>query len=111
LHQRGAIKRGYIFINTKEYATVTPLSPDEQSQLTQISHVYNTLSSDYFPVLVDDGAAGSTSNDRIFLHGYKRLTTSKVFYDAIKRAHDSVGEGYMKLACGPAVLIIVQSLG
>jgi hypothetical protein len=49
LHQRGAIKRCAIIINTKDYATVIPLSPDEQSQLAQISHVSEALSGDYFP--------------------------------------------------------------
>jgi hypothetical protein len=101
LQQRGSIKCGDIIINNNDYATVTPISHDEHSQLAHISHVSDTLSGDYFPVLVDGGAAGSTSNDRSFLHGYNKLTAIKVFYDVAKRAHHSVGEGYTKLACGP----------
>jgi hypothetical protein len=49
------------------------------------------------------GAAGSTTNVKEYLHKYKRLTSRKVFYDAGKRAHASVGQGYVKLVCGSNV--------
>jgi hypothetical protein len=77
-----------------------PLNHEEQTQLDQINTVSDQNEGVSFAVLIDDGAAGSTTHMQGYLHGYKRLTSQKVFYDAGKRAHTSAGEGYMKLLCG-----------
>jgi hypothetical protein len=77
------------------------LGPDEQSQLVHISLFSGMMSSNFFPVIMNGGAVSSRSNNRSFLHGYKKLPTYKVLYDSAKRAHHSVGEGYTELACGP----------
>jgi hypothetical protein len=86
-------------INDQEYVSVEPLIHDEHTQLNQITMVADKDEWAYFPVLVAGGAAGSTTYMKGYLHGYKRLTSRKVFYDARKRAHVSVGECYMKLLC------------
>jgi hypothetical protein len=79
-----------------------PLSNAEERELTQITFISDPGESDMFAVLVDGGAAGSTTDDQSKLHGYKALTVHNAFHDAGKRSHTSAGEGegYMRLACG-----------
>jgi hypothetical protein len=86
-------------INDQEYVTVGPLRHDESTHLTQITMFADKDEGDYFAVLVDGGAADSTTYMKGYLHGYK-ITSRKFFYDARKRAHVSVGEVYIKLLYG-----------
>jgi hypothetical protein len=77
-----------------------PLNHEEQTQLDQITTASDQSEGVSFAVLVYGGAAGITTHMQGYLHGYKVLTSQKVFYDAGKRAHTSAGEGYMKLLWG-----------
>jgi hypothetical protein len=77
-----------------------PLSNAEEREISQITFIVDPGESDMFTVLVDGCAAGSTTDDRSKLHGYKAITVHKAFHDAGKRSHASAGEGYMRLACG-----------
>jgi hypothetical protein len=68
--------------------------------LSQITFIKDRGETDTFAVLVDCGAAGSTTNDRSKLNGYKLLTIHKAFHDAGKCLHIRASEGYMRLAWG-----------
>jgi hypothetical protein len=96
----GDLRKGIPIIDTIVYASVIPLSTAEEHELSQITFIQDRGDSDTFTVLIDGGAAGSTTDDRSKLHGYKTLTMHKAFHDAGKRSHISAGEGYMRLACG-----------
>jgi hypothetical protein len=79
-------------INDRDYVFVVLLSHDEHTKLSHITMFSDQDGGDYFAVLVDGRAAGSTPHMQGYLHGYKRPTSRKVFYDTGKRAHASVGE-------------------
>jgi hypothetical protein len=70
------------------------------THLTQIMVVADKDEGDYFVVFVDGGDGGRTTHMKGYLHGYKCITSRKVFHDSGKRTRISVGEGYMKLLCG-----------
>jgi hypothetical protein len=80
--------------------SLSPLPTAKEHQLSHIKFTEDWGKSDTFAVLIDDGKAGSTTNNCSNLYGYKPLTTHKTFHDDGKRSHISAGEGYMRLACG-----------
>jgi hypothetical protein len=66
------------------YSSVTSLTTAEEHELSQITFIKDRGEYDTFTVLIDGGAAGSTTNDRTKLHGYKPLIVHKAFHDAGK---------------------------
>jgi hypothetical protein len=95
----GSIRKVIPIIDTAAYTSVTPLTTAEEHEISQITFIEDRGESNTFTVLIDGGAAGSTTDNRSKLHGYKLLTTHNAFHDTGKRLHISVREGYMRLAC------------
>jgi hypothetical protein len=79
---------------------VTPLTTAEEHELSHITFIENRGESDTLTVLINGGAAVSTTNDCSKLHGYKPLAVHKAFHDAGKRSQIRAGEGYILLTCG-----------